>query len=97
MERLIIPPAPLKKGGNYKEKLIKSPFDQGGLGEFKNLQAEGIYGKCYKPDKIPSPRRGERVRVSWLTPPLNPALPPKTGGRGSKIKTQYKNILVGKD
>jgi hypothetical protein len=30
----IIPPAPLKKGGNYKELLLKSPF---GKGEFRGI------------------------------------------------------------
>jgi hypothetical protein len=38
------PCPPLKKGGNYKELLLKSPFEKGG---FKNLQSEGIYGKRY--------------------------------------------------
>jgi hypothetical protein len=46
MGSLIIPPAPLeKRGGNYKELLLKSPFEKGG---FKNRYMEGIYGKRYK-------------------------------------------------
>jgi hypothetical protein len=43
-EPIIIPPTPFKKGVNYKELLLKSPFEKGG---FKNLQAERIYGKRY--------------------------------------------------
>jgi hypothetical protein len=36
------PCPPLKKGGNCKKLLLKSPFEKGG---FDNLQTEGIYGK----------------------------------------------------
>ena len=44
------PPCPsLKKGGNYKKLLVKSPFEKGG---FKNLQVEGIYSKRYKSEKL---------------------------------------------
>ncbi len=39
------PYPPLKKGWNYKELLLKSPFEKGG---FRNLQTEGIYGKRYR-------------------------------------------------
>jgi hypothetical protein len=44
MGSLIIPPAPLEKGGRTARLPLKSPFEKGG---FKNLQAEGIYGKRY--------------------------------------------------
>jgi hypothetical protein len=44
---MLIPTAPpLRKWGNYKELLVKSPFGKGG---FKDLQVAGIYGKRYKP------------------------------------------------
>jgi hypothetical protein len=36
------PCPPLKKGGNYKELLLKSPFGQG---ELKNLRTEETCGK----------------------------------------------------
>jgi hypothetical protein len=45
---ILIPPnPPLEKGGNYKELLVKSPFEKGDLllGGLKNLQVGGIYGK----------------------------------------------------
>ena len=42
------PCPPLKKGGNYKELLLKSPFEKGGFRGFENLQTEGIYGKRYR-------------------------------------------------
>ena len=41
------PCPPLEKGGNYKELLLKSPFEKGDLGGFKNRYMEGIYGKRY--------------------------------------------------
>jgi hypothetical protein len=43
------PYPPFNKGGNYKELLIKSPFEKGDLGGFENLHGERIYGKGYKP------------------------------------------------
>jgi hypothetical protein len=50
------PCPPLKKGKNYKELLLKSPFLKGDLGGFENLQQKGIYGKRYMrndPDAMP--------------------------------------------
>jgi hypothetical protein len=35
------PCPPLRKGGNCKELLLKSPFEKGG---FENLQKKRIYG-----------------------------------------------------
>jgi hypothetical protein len=51
MGKLYNPPyPPLRRGGNYKELLVKSPFEKGG---FKNLHVKRIYGNRYKGLKLP--------------------------------------------
>jgi hypothetical protein len=42
------PYPPLKKGGTTRNCCKSPPLEKGDLGGFKNLQTEGIYGKCYK-------------------------------------------------
>ena len=42
---LLSPLPTLNKWVNYKELLIKSPFEPVDLGGFNNLQTEGSYGK----------------------------------------------------
>jgi hypothetical protein len=50
---ILIPPnPPLEKGGNYRELLVKSPFEKGGISKCKGFMANAITWRFGGPGPI---------------------------------------------